>query len=304
VLVDGLVFPECPRWHDGALWFSDMHTDRVHKVAADGTPLASVTVARPGGLGFLPDGDLLVVAMNDRVIWRWDGTNAPTLHCDLTGFAGEFLNDMVVDASGRAYVGSRAHAAPGQPHPETPLLIVDPDGGAKVAAVDLVGPNGMVFDGDDVLVVAETHASRLTAFDRAPDGTLHNRRVHVELAPLAEAGRRVYPDGLAIDGEGSLWVGTAVGRRYLRVRPGGDLLDAFVPPDDRWGVACTLGGPDGRTLYLATSKITTAGLGQLSRGSRPADEQARYAWAREQAQGFIETVTVDVGAPAQSGAAR
>jgi sugar lactone lactonase YvrE len=300
VLVDGLVFPECPRWHDDSLWFSDMHTNRVHRVGADGSPLASVTVDHPGGLGFLPDGDLLIVAMDERAVWRWDGQSPATRYCDLSALPGEFLNDMIVDSTGRAYIGSRAHAGPGQPHPHTPLLTVSPDAVPSIAADDLVGPNGMVFGtGDESqLIVAETHASRLTAFDRAPDGSLSGRRVYADLAPLAVEGRRVFPDGLAIDREGAVWVGSAVGRRYLRVLPGGELTDTFVPPDDRWGVACTLGGPDGHTLYLATSKITMAGLGVLARGDRPVDERAAYEWAREQAQGFIETVSVAVGAVA------
>ncbi|MEU4834812.1 SMP-30/gluconolactonase/LRE family protein [Streptosporangium sp. NPDC023615] len=243
-LIDGGAFLECPRWHDGRLWVSDFWRERVLAIAPDGTTEVVAEVpAWPGGLGWHPDGTPLVVSMQDnRVVRVRDGGLAP--HADLSEHSSGSGNDMVVDAAGGAYVGTVDFAGMAT-MPATNLLRVDPDGSVRVAAKDLAFPNGMVITPDGTtLVVAESWAARLTAFDIGPDGSLSGRR---EWAPFAGA-----PDGLALDAEGAIWVADASGNRAVRVREGGEVLEEIGTGD--FGVfACALGGDDGRTLFLCAS---------------------------------------------------
>jgi sugar lactone lactonase YvrE len=270
-LFDGLTFPEAPRWRDGRLWFSDFYTHRVLTVTPDGTAKTIVEIPqRPSGLGWTPDGTLLVVSMLDRLVLklRLDGTLR--VHADLSAVATGPCNDMVVDGEGRAYVGNFGYDRhKGEPPRTTCLARVDPDGRVSRAAEDLFFPNGTVITPDGrTLIIGETQAHRLTAFDVAPDGTLDNRRVWASL------DESVLPDGMCLDAEGSIWVSDARGPALLRVREGGRVEDT-ISTGGRYAFACMLGGADRRTLFVCTST-----------GSGPAMADKR--------DGAIETVRVDV----------
>ncbi|HKP59560.1 MAG TPA: SMP-30/gluconolactonase/LRE family protein [Polyangiales bacterium] len=246
--IGGLGFAEGPRWHRGKLWFSDFGDGLVRAVDAQGQVSEVVRVsARPSGLGWLPDDTLLVVSMGDRRLLRArDG--GTTLHADLSRFADFSCNDMVVDTRGNAYVGHMGFdlfVQPLQPRAAS-LILVRPDGSASVAAPDLVFPNGTVLSQDErTLIVAETFGRRLTAFDVAPDGSLGGRRVFAELPGRA-------PDGICIDREGAVWVADAAGKTCVRVREGGEIIDAVTTEQNCY--ACALGGADGRTLFLCTAE--------------------------------------------------
>src|SRR5579863_826623 len=194
----GLVFPECPRWHDGALYFSDMHDGIVWRLSDRGSAKVLEIPAHPGGLGWLPDGTLQVVSMLDqRVLRSTPGGLAP--FADLSSFGVHIANDMVIDREGRAYVGNFGFDLNGGETPRpTVLLSVEREGKIRIAAEDLLFPNGAVITSDGkTLVVAETFANRLTAFDIRPDGSLTNRRVFASLGGLL-------PDGICLDVEGCI----------------------------------------------------------------------------------------------------
>jgi sugar lactone lactonase YvrE len=269
-LLDGLTFPEAPRWHDGRLWFSDFYTHRVVAVDPAGRAETILEIPpRPSGLGWTPDGALLVVSMLDRRLLRVDN-GTPRVHADLSAVATGPCNDMVVDGEGRAYVGNFGYDRhKGEPPRTTCLARVDPDGGVTRAAEDLFFPNGTVITPDGhTLIIGETQAHRLTAFDVAPDGALSNRRVWASL------DERVFPDGMCLDAEGAIWVSDARGPALLRVREGGK-VDRTESTGTRYAFACMLGGADRRTLFVCTST-----------GSGPAMADKR--------DGAIETVRVDV----------
>lgn len=246
LLLEGLVFPEGPRWHDGRLWFSEMQgpRPRVIAVGLDGSAEDIVDVpGRPSGLGWLPDGRLLVVSMLEHRLYRLEPGRL-ALHADLSPFAGGECNDMVVDAAGNAYVGNFGfdyrNGAPQQP---TVLVLVRPDGSASAVAEGLVFPNGAVITPDGrTLIVAETFASRLTAFPIRDDATLGPGRLFAAIAPAV-------PDGICLDEEGAVWVASPTTAEFLRVRDGGEVADRIAVPG-RTAIACMLGGPDRRTLFL------------------------------------------------------
>jgi sugar lactone lactonase YvrE len=269
-LLDGLTFTEGPRWHDGRLWFSDFYTQRVLAVTPEGRVETILEVPqRPSGLGWLPDGTLLVVSMLDRRLLRVEG-GKPRLHADLASLATGPCNDMVVDARGRAYVGNFGFDRHRGDAPRAAVLArVDPDGTLVRAASDLEFPNGTVITPDGrTLVVAETMAHRLTAFDVAADGALANRRVWATLDG-------VFPDGICLDAEGAIWVTDARGPDVLRVRGGGAIERRIPSGAGRHAFACMLGGADRRTLYICTCT-----------GSGPA--------VADKHDGRIESVRVDV----------
>jgi len=268
VVLDGLAFPEGPRWHEGRLWFSDMHAHEV--VALDPATGERETIvevpACPSGLGWLPDGTLLIVSMEDRRLVKLvDGRLEH--HADLSPWATFHCNDMVVDSAGRAYVGNFGFDLHAQAAPATATMVrVDPDGTAQPAAGDLQFPNGTVIY-DTTLVVGESWGRCLTAFDIAPDGSLSNRRVWAQLEDAL-------PDGICLDAEGAIWVASPVSNEVLRVREGGEVADRVAL--DRGAYACMLGGNDRRTLFICTSNT-----------SDPAECAA-------QRTGRIEAVRVDV----------
>lgn len=262
ILVEELSYLECPRWHEGRIWFADFYTYGVYSAAADGSDLRQEVEVpqQPSGLGWLPDGRLLVVSMRDARILRVEPDGSLSVHADLSGHVSGHPNDMVVDASGRAYVGEFGFdLMGGAPLEPARLLRVDPDGTVTVAAEDMLFPNGSVITDDGTLLVCETFGNRVTAFDIAEDGSLTNRRVWAEfgaapterdLEPLL--GQVVVaPDGCGLDAEGALWIADAVGGRALRVFEGGK-IDRTIEPGN--GVfACMLGGDDGRTLFLCSA---------------------------------------------------
>jgi len=246
-LLEGLTFPEGPRWRDGRLCFSDFYSHRVLTVDLDGASATVVEVpAQPSGLGWTPDGRLLVVSMLDRRLLRLDADGLAAV-ADLSGLATGPCNDMVVDAAGRAYVGNFGydrHA--GQPPRDACLARVDPDGAVTAVADRMMFPNGSVITEDgSTLIVAETHARRLTAFDLAADGTLANRRV---FADLGEG----YPDGICLDEKGAIWFADPRRKGVYRVREGGR-VEQTISTGDRGAYACMLGGADRRTLFVCTS---------------------------------------------------
>ncbi|HXF45479.1 MAG TPA: SMP-30/gluconolactonase/LRE family protein [Burkholderiaceae bacterium] len=249
VIADGFVFPEALRWHTGSLWFSDMLDGKVFRLGADGRPQLVVEVAQqPSGLGWLPDGALLVVSMIDRRLLRYDGGPLTTL-ADLSALAPFHCNDMVVDAAGRAYVGNFGFDLPSQAPPApTVLLLVTPEGRARAVADGLLFPNGCaITPGGGTLIVAETFGARLTAFSIAADGSLGNRRTWAELPGAS-------PDGICLDAEGAVWVASPTARAVLRVREGGTITHRV--PVQTQAIACTLGGADRRTLYVATGHVS------------------------------------------------
>ena len=200
VLLHGLCFGEGPRWHDGALWLSDMHAREVLRITADGHATRVFEVAEwPSGLGWLPEGDLLVVSMRDRRILRWDGASL-TQHADLGALASFHCNDLVVDAQGRAYVGNFGFDLHAQQKPRAAELIcVEPDGAARVVASDMRFPNGTVITPDGgTLIVGESWGGCLTAFDILPNGDLTNRRIWATLPAGA------VPDGICLDEAGGV----------------------------------------------------------------------------------------------------
>lgn len=269
VLLDGLVFGEGPRWHDGKLWFSDMHAHRVMTVNLDGkTETVAEVPGQPSGLGWLPDGRLLVVSMTDRRLLRLD-PDGLTEAADLRELASYHCNDMVVDRQGRAYIGNFGFdLIAQQPFAPAEIVLVTPDGNAHVVADEMAFPNGSVITPDGhTLIVGETFGSRLTAFDIKPDGSLTGRRVWAQL-------EQAVPDGICLDAEGAIWVASPMSAEVLRVREGGEVTRRIKVSTQAY--ACMLGGPERRTLFVLTAETTNP------------DE------ARAKKSGRVETVEVDV----------
>jgi sugar lactone lactonase YvrE len=270
VLVEGLYFGEGPRWHDDRLWLSDFFDHAVETVGLEGTLERVLEVPQqPSGLGWLPDGRLLVVSMLDRKVLRLD-PDGLVEHADLSHLATFHCNDMVVDATGRAYVGNFGFdlhtfiiekgvpALLVPPGPPTAVLArVDPDGSVHVAADGMRFPNGSVITPDGrMLIVAETLGRCLTAFDVADDGSLSNRRVWADLHDRV-------PDGICLDADGRIWVGNPLAPECFLVAEGGEVVDAvetFLPC-----FACMLGGPEGRHLFMLTAVDSTPSAASMAR---------------------------------------
>lgn len=247
--VAGLAFAESPRWHAGALWFSDFYRQCVARAWPDGRVETMLSLDdQPSGLGWLPEGDLLVVAMQRRQVLRWDGREVH-VHADLAALAPAPCNDMLVDPAGRAWVGNFGFDLPGRaPFAPTGLIRVDPDGRAEVAAQDLHFPNGTVLTPDGrTLIVAESYGQRLSAFEVRADGELEARRT------WAAFDGRIGPDGICLDAEGAVWIASPVSREVLRVREGGEITHRIATTEQ--AVACMLGGADRRTLYVCTGRV-------------------------------------------------
>jgi len=256
VLAEGIVFGEGPRWHAGKLWFSDMHGHRVMTVDPSGRLETVVDVpGRPSGLGFLPDGRLLVVSMEDRRLLRLEEGEL-RLHADLGPFVTGDPNDMVVDPDGHAFIGNFGFdlLAGGAPK-LADLLVVAPDGTVRVVAEELSFPNGTVITPDrKTLIVAESFGNCLTAFNLKPDRSLTGRRF------FAHLGDRT-PDGICLDADGAVWASCFGQDEFIRVHEGGDIAGR-VAVAGRRAVACMLGGEDRRTLFMLTAETTIEELGQ------------------------------------------
>jgi len=261
VLAEGFVFTEGPRWRDGRIWTSDMHGHRVVAIGLDGVveTVATVEEDEPSGLGWLPDGRLLIVSMDRQWLLRQEHDGTIVCHADLSSVARGSLNDMIVANDGTAYVGdmgSRVHVrAKSLDGPRVPgqTFIVRPDGSFEVGADDMAAPNGHVLtDDEQTLLVAQSSGQQVTAFDRAEDGTLSNRRVYVDLVSADPAVASAIPDGICLDSEGAVWVADPMSRRLFRVSPGGAVTDSVGFGDDI-PVACVLGGADRRTLFVCVA---------------------------------------------------
>jgi sugar lactone lactonase YvrE len=261
-VVSGFKFLEAPRWHDDRIWFSDFYTHQVLSAREDGSDLRTEAnvMQQPAGLGWLPDGRLLVVSMRDRRVLRREADGTMVTHGDLSSHATGHANDMVIDAKGRAFVGNFGFdLMSGAPLETASLHRVDPDGAVTEVATDLWFPNGSVITSGNVLIVNETFGNRSTAFDVTEDGQLANRRVWAEFGPLPTeraigevlSRTKIAGDGACLDAEGALWIADAVGNRLLRVKEGGEIADEVRPGSPVY--ACALGGADGRTLFACAA---------------------------------------------------
>jgi sugar lactone lactonase YvrE len=244
----GLDFGEGPRWHEGRLWLSDFFQHHVLSIGPDGEPRVEVELDdQPSGLGWLPSGDLLVVAMRSRQVRRVDGEGQVHLHADLWSIATAATNDMVVDGKGNAYVGNFGFDIEAA-RPErrlADLALVRPDGSTEVAAAGLKFPNGSVITPDGrTLIVGESTGARYLAFDIEDDARLTNRRVWADVPGHG-------PDGCALDAGGGIWMADASGSGCHRVVEGGEIVDSVVASQPVF--ACALGGVERRTLYLITA---------------------------------------------------
>ncbi|MGH2863338.1 MAG: SMP-30/gluconolactonase/LRE family protein [Solirubrobacteraceae bacterium] len=265
VLIDGLHFPECLRWHDGRLFFCDMYGDAVYAYDTDRGELETVAeVFHPGGIGWLPDGRMLVVASEDH--WILDVSSGRNeVYADLSETAPGWLNDMLIDDDGRIYVGNFGYDLFSEEPRSTRLVLVDADGSTRVQADDVLFPNGMAKRSDGCLVLAETFAKALTTFTIEQDGNLRRK----SSLPLGEA----IPDGICVDAEDNIWIASVYDRAAIRVSPSGEMESH---PVSQMAFACVLGGEDGRTLFVASAP-----------DFEPAERRAQRA-------GLIETIRVPV----------
>jgi sugar lactone lactonase YvrE len=246
----GIVYGEGPRWHNGRLWFSDGPAGRVYSVGEAGDLAVEAEIEHASGLGWLPDGTLVVSTLFAATIHHVDPQGRVTATYDLSHLAWS-TNDVVVASDGRAYVDlyqTSANGLTGQ------IGLVDPSGRVRIVATDLAVPNGLGFlPGESSLVVSETNGSRLLAFEAEPDGSLGAPRVFADLGPQR------HPDGLTVDVEGGVWVGCYDTGEFLRVVGGGTITHR-VPIEKGWAIAPALGGADGRTLYMVVDDTDQAGL--------------------------------------------
>jgi sugar lactone lactonase YvrE len=250
----GLYFGECPRWHEGRLWYSDFFDHAVCSVSPEGERRVEVDFdGEPAGLGWLPDGRLLINSRLDRVVMRREDDGTLVVHGELRPWATWNANDMVVATNGQAYAGNfgfdldglyEGRLGPSDIRTAS-LIRVDPDGTSSEAASDLAFPNGAVITEDAAtLIIAESMGGRLSAFDRAADGTLGNRREWAALSGVA-------PDGICLCEDNTVWVANALAAECVRVAEGGEVLERVATSTNCF--ACMLGDDDRRTLYLVVA---------------------------------------------------
>jgi sugar lactone lactonase YvrE len=287
VLRSGLMFPEGPRWYDDRLWVSDMHAHRVLTVDLSGTETHIADFDdKPSGIGFLHDGTPIVVSMRKRLLRSIDKDGNLSTYADLNTLPGHALNDMIVDGRERAYVTNRvkrgyspAELTLSSPTSDEGLILVERDGSMREVARDLFSPNGLVITPDyGTLIVAESRGCRIVAFDLLEDGSLTNRRLFADTEGL-------HPDGIALDSEGAVWMGAAAEGVFRRIMPDGRVAQEIALPEGQWAVACALGGPDRRTLFLITAWTTMENIASC------VDFEADK---RSTARGAVEVVEVDV----------
>jgi sugar lactone lactonase YvrE len=285
----GLSWPEAPRWHDGALYISDMYAARVVRIGDDGSIETVVDISGREtidgvdlvtiGTGWLPDGRLLITSMNERVVLVWDGESVE-VYADLREIARSPINDMVVDRNGRAYVTQMGFDLwAGELPEDAPIIVIEPDGSARAfeSAGEFGGANGIGITADGKTVItAENFGLKISAFDLDEDGEAVNRRV---IAPSPAISPGVGPDGIAVDEQGGVWYGLPGSEHVVHVTAEG-VMDAVVrlPWEDGIAVACALGGPDRRTLFVTA-------------GQEVMDAEKSVA----EAEGTVWTVQVPVG---------
>ena len=263
-LLEGGSFFEGPRWRDGRWWVSDFYRHRVITVTPDGAEEQVMEVeGQPSGMGWLPDGSLLVVSMKEHRVLRRSADGSVAVHADVSEHCGGHLNDMVVSESGIAYAGEFGFDLMAGADPATANLIrIEPDGSSSVAAEDMLFPNGSVITPDGrTLIVGETASARYTAFTIGDDGSLSDRRVWAQIAPappittLEETlGQlRFGPDGCGLDAEEHIWSADEVAARCVRIAPGGEIVAEVAMPEGLNVFACMLGGDDGCTLVMCAA---------------------------------------------------
>jgi len=262
VLAAGIYFGEGPRWRDGRLWFSDFYAHAVKSVSLAGDLRTEFEIDdQPSGLGWMPDGSMLIVGMTKRQVLRRTADGKVSVHADLSDIATFHCNDMVVDSEGRAFVGNfgfnldeEVATRPVEDvianHKTAKLACISPSGKVRVAADDMHFPNGSVITPDGkTLIIGETVGFCLTAFDIASDGSLSNRRVWAPTLPRI-------PDGICLDTDGAVWFANPMAAECVRIAEGGEVLD--VVETGQLCFACMLGGDDGKTLFMLTADSADA----------------------------------------------
>lgn len=246
VLLEGLAFPESPRWHDGRLWVSDWGTGEVIAVDLEGTAdIVATHRSFPMCIDHLPDGRLLIVSSSEQRLMRREPDGSLITHADLSGFGDHPWNDIVVDGRGNAYVNNIGFDFPEGDVAPGFIVLVTPDGEVRQVADGVAFPNGMAVTPDNAtLIVAESYGNKLTAFDIADDGSLSKGRVWAAVED--------HPDGICLDADNAIWYGDVGSKRAVRVREGGEVLQTVEL--DRGGFACMLGGPDGQTLFIVANE--------------------------------------------------
>lgn len=291
-VADGYTYTEGLRWYNGELWFVDFYTKTVNKVTAEGeVQLICEVEAQPSGLGWLPDGRLLVVSMKDRRVLRQEEDGTLVEHADLSEVFTGHANDMVVAPNGNAYVGNFGFdLMGGADHEFANVALVRPDGSVQVAAEHLSFPNGMVITPDEkTLIVNELFGNRISQFDIHDDGTLGERRDVANFGDLGDepnvdqrlASATIGPDGLALDASGAVWIADSINSRAARIAEGGEILETVsTAPDGVFAVA--LGGENGNTLFLSVA---------------PDFDETKRSAAREAAVKAVEMEVGHAGTP-------
>jgi len=278
LLVDGLIFPESPRWHDNKLWFVDMFAGQVLTSDLEGkAEVMRQFDDRPSGIGFLPDGSAIVTLMAQKKVVRIDNGE---IHADLSDLGGDYLNDMVVDPKGRAFVDYYGPRPPDEGSPDAiwtdAIITVEPNGDVgPVTRGDMVRrPNGVVITPDGMtLIAAMPPLRKLISFSIGDDGSLSKPEVFASTDPD-------HLDGICLDAEGAIWVASPRTNRFLRIRSDGRVTDT-IPVEGKWAIACMLGGPQRKTLFLATAHV-------------PENPRGGMDGNLHESKGYIEMVDVEV----------
>jgi sugar lactone lactonase YvrE len=259
ILMTGITFGESPRWHDDRLWFSDWGTQEVIAVDREGRSEVIVsTPASPFSIDWLPDGRLLIISGPDGLLLRREPDGSLVTHADLSGLSDHSWNEIVVDGRGNAYVDNIGFDFAGGEFAPGTLALLTSEGPARQAADGVAFPNGMAVTPDtSTLIVAESYASRLTAFDIAADGSLSGQRVWADLGDGV-------PDGICLDAEGAVWYADVPNKRCVRVREGGEVMQTIEL--DRGCFACMLGGIEGTTLFMVAQEWS--GMESTAAGER------------------------------------
>ena len=249
VLLSGLAFPESPRWRDGRLWVCNWGAQEIVAIDPEGrgeVVLPAPTASLPFSVDWLHDGRMLIVAGREGLLLRREPDRSLATYADLNGLSDRGWNEIVIDGRGNAYVnGPGFDMMSGEAFAPGVIALVTPNGAVRQVADGLAFPNGMAVTPDNTtVIVAESYASRLTAFAIAADGNLSNRRIWADLGDGC-------PDGICLDAEGAVWYADVPNKRCVRVRDGGEILETIAL--DRGGFACMLGGADRRTLFIAAA---------------------------------------------------
>lgn len=271
LIAEGLAFGESPRWHDGRLWLCNWGAGEIVAVDTDGNSeiMLKISTTLPYSIDWLPDGRLLVISGREGLLLRQEADGTLATHADLRSLSNSPWNEIVVDGRGNIYVNGGGPApAPGEHFGPGTIVLITPDGTIRQVADNIAFANGMAVTPDNkTLIVAESHANRLTAFDIAADGSLANRRVWADLDG--------FPDGICLDADGAAWYADVPNKRCVRVREGGEVLQTVAV--DRGCFACMLGGPDGTTLFIAAAEwrgfehmVSDARTGQVLSAEAPA----------------------------------